>query len=84
MEQPLCLAIEEVKREFISLINRATSESHLPFYILELILADGVRQVAEYAKAERVNATVSYEANKKKEKENDGNNEHSTGCVRQE
>ena len=50
--KPLCLRIEEAKKEISEVINRQRSENGIPFYILELIVKDLYMQVENGKNAE--------------------------------
>ena len=44
-EKPLCLRMEEAKREISEVVNKQRSENGIPFYILEPIVKDIYSQV---------------------------------------
>lgn len=59
--RPLVLELDDAREEIFAAINRATSERHIPFYLLENIVYDAARQVSEHAKSERDRIKNAYE-----------------------
>lgn len=59
--RPLVLELDDAREEIFAAINRAMSERHIPFYLLENIVYDAARQVSEHAKSERDRIKNAYE-----------------------
>lgn len=59
--RPLCMELVEAKADIMNAINAVVINRKIPFYLLESIVADAARQVAERARAERERAQQMYE-----------------------
>ena len=57
--RPLCLELDDVKRDIVNVINAAT-KSGVPFFLLESIVNDCANQVSANARAERESAKAAY------------------------
>lgn len=52
INKPLILEIDEVKKEFIQVINSAIQVRKLPCYIIDMVLTDLHAQIKDGAKSE--------------------------------
>lgn len=68
-QKPLCLRIEDAKKEIAEVINRHKNECGLPFFILELIVKDLYTQVLDGKKIETEVMRQNYEKAEAKEGE---------------
>jgi hypothetical protein len=54
--RPLCLELDEAKRDILAAVNQATTLRGIPCFLLEDILRDILAQVSAHANAEREKA----------------------------
>lgn len=66
-DAPLCLRIEEAKKEIASVINRQRHEKGIPFYLLELIVKDIYSQVVDGKNTEIAVISRDFENSKESE-----------------
>jgi hypothetical protein len=58
--RPLCLELEDARKELYTLVNNLSTVRQIPFYLLESIVADIYRDVKELSNTERIKATERY------------------------
>ena len=61
IQRPLILEVEDVKSEFIQVINKALVTRKLPFYIVDMILSGLVCEIKNNAKDELQTAKQQFE-----------------------
>lgn len=59
--RPICLELEDAKAEIFAVVNMANKKRGIPFFLLESIVNEAARQVADFARQERETANRNYE-----------------------
>lgn len=59
--RPLCLELQDAQTEIFGTIKKIAEKRGLPWYLLEYIVTDAAKQVAENARQERQGAAAMYE-----------------------
>lgn len=63
MEKPMCLRVEDAKKEIAEVINRYKIEEKIPCYILEPIMLNLYKQIVEGKNAEVAICRRNFEKN---------------------
>lgn len=59
--RPICLELEDARVELFNTVSHIADKYHLPFFLMENMVNDAARMVAQLAEKERKAALESYE-----------------------